>query len=192
MYLHLSALLQLPFSCRARCRTWRSSLSECHVGQDDKRISFSSGAWQLTRAVLLLPWARRRRAEEGGSQHRSFAMQHVSFLVSSNVPVLLSGVRQASLELPVSLCNFRCVHIALRPCCLLFAVGSFLMGYQFSAVLRGNQNNDEAVQVKQSLRKAWHRAGLGEGEREGLFQSFVNRWTLSCWRSLWWLVICLN
>lgn len=42
-------------------------------------------------------------------------MQHVSFLVSSNVPVLLSRVRRASLELPVSLCNFRCVQTALRP-----------------------------------------------------------------------------
>lgn len=38
------------------------------------------------------------------------------------------------------------------------------MGYQFSAVLQGNQNNNEVVQVKQSLRKVWLRGGLGEKE----------------------------
>lgn len=47
---------------------------------------------------------------------------------------------------------------------LLFAVGVVLMGCQFSTVLQGNQNNNEAVQVKQSFRKVWLRGRLGEKE----------------------------
>lgn len=47
---------------------------------------------------------------------------------------------------------------------MLFAVGAFRMGCQFSAVLHGNKNSNEAVQVKQSLRKVHLRGGLGRKE----------------------------